>query len=90
MPSGISIKHVDSMSEQTHGNKSGLVVLLAPINSEQYRVECEVCCLLEGESAQPYIALILGWIEGDAYESDGTDKKLWRNSVCRVGGKCRL
>ena len=51
-------QYVYSTTEQTHGNKSSLVVLLALINSEQCRAECEVCRPLEGESAQPYIALI--------------------------------
>ena len=73
------------MSEQTHGNKSSLVVLLALINSEQCRVECEVCRLLEGESAQPYIALIFDWIEGDAHESDCTHKKPMTQKRLQVG-----
>ena len=73
------------MSEQTHGNKSSLVVLLAPINSEQCRVECEVCRLLEGESAQPYIALIFDWIEGDAHESDCTHRKPGTQKRLQVG-----
>ena len=65
---------MDSIADEANGNDARLGVLFAVIKGEQRGFEREVRGLLEGEPTLTNVALVLGWIEGDAHGSDCTHK----------------
>ena len=73
-----------AITEEAEGDDSYFRVLFAFIDGEEGGVKSEIGCLLEGDSAQPNIAFVLGWIEGDTHGSDCTHKKMVEAKL-RVG-----